>query len=74
MVQKQKFKNTTKKECIYGWYPPAETQIVNETSKDVYSNLGSRAPKPQSNLGILDSVKKKPQLNFISFCRSSNFV
>jgi hypothetical protein len=54
MVQKQKFKNTTKKECIYGWYPPAETESVNETPKEIYSKLGSRAPKSQSkSLGIL---------------------
>lgn len=54
MVHQQKYnKNTTKQESIYAWYPQAQTLLVKENSKDIYSKLGTRAPKPEAYCGTL---------------------
>ena len=39
------YRNTTRQETIYGWYPQAQTLLIKESPKDIYSKLGSRAPK-----------------------------
>lgn len=50
MVQNLNYKNTTKQENLYGWYPGGQRDAPRD-SKDIYCKLGTRPPRDQSYCG-----------------------
>jgi hypothetical protein len=53
MIQNSNYRNTTKHESIYGWYPSVQTESFKEDPKEIYTKLGTRPPKQQSYCGML---------------------